>query len=91
MSYLVYVFVFFYFLPLIRYHPYLSFDLTLSSHFLLEIESSLQCRDITNGNGTFADGVVLAPKAGDELITLDNAEILLPKQCSGSSVAVIII
>ena len=51
----------------------------------------MQCRDITNGNGTFADGVVLAPKAGDELINLDNVEILLPKQCSGSSVAVIII
>ena len=91
MSYLVYVFVFFYFLPLIRYHPYLSFDLTLSSHFLLEIESSLQCRDITNGNGTLTDGVVSAPKAGDELINLDNGEILLPKQYSGSSVAVIII
>ena len=64
---------------------------TLSSHFLLEIGSSLQCRDITNGNGTLTDGVVSAPKAGDELINLDNGEILLPKQCSGSIVAVIII
>ena len=91
MSCLKHVFVFFDFVPLIRYHPYLSFDLTLSSHFLLEIESSLQCRDITNGNGTLTDGDVSAPKAGDELINLDNGEILLPKQCSGSSVAVIII
>ena len=91
MSCLIYVFVFFYFLPLIRYHPYLSFDLTLSSHFTLEIGSSLQCRDITNGNDTLTECVVSAPKAGDELINLDNVEILLPKQYSGSSVAVIII
>ena len=85
MSCLKHVFVFFDFVPLIRYHPYLSFDLTLSSHFLLEIGSSLQCRDITNGNGTLTDSVVSAPKAGDdELKNLDNGEILLPKQCSGS-------
>ena len=68
-----------------------GYFLTLYSHFLIEIGSSLQCRDITNGNGTLTDGVVSAPKAGDELINLDNGEILLPKQCSGSSVAVIII
>ena len=63
----------------------------MSSLLLLEIGSSLQCRDITNGNSALTDGAVSAPKARDELINLDNGEILLQKQCSGSSVAVIII